>query len=375
MRRCCDSFMVALNLKTATVKQCPLHCDVMLCPVCLQHKHRTTLKKANYCLEQSTRSPESTDDDWTDDTGDMLRHIVVTTPRYKGDVREAAERAAWWYNKLTRRKAWKTHVRASMAVFECTGNARVGWGWHVHVLTIGSWWKNQCKVDDVTDYGEPIVRPADPAHECECVKLVGPHGRRNYATLRCLAQEWHQVTHGEARIVHISAAGAHHRSKKSSAIAEAIKYVVKTVELDADGLVDFQIGMKGFQRIRWGGEWHGLQPPDDEAMEPRVMVCPDDLWRSSTGTIGELTASLLTDSRLVDAAAEAAGFTVFGWWEGPLQKGRARPPPLVKLAQAFAVAAVENLEQASDDLDTKTVKYFEGNPDRALVFTCSDVPF
>lgn len=369
MRRCCDSFMAALNLKTATVKQCPMHCDVMQCPVCLQHRSRTTLKKAHYCLDETMRP--TTDED----PGDFLRHIVLTTPKFKGDVREAAERLAWWFGKLKRRKAWLTHVRACMGVFECVGNAKDGWGWHVHCLTIGSWWQNQCKVDDVDQDGTPFTRPARPSHgECDCIKRVGAHGRRNAATERCLMQEWYQVTGGEARIVHISAAGANHRSGTSSAIAEAIKYVVKTSSLDAPSIVDFQIGMGGFQRIRWSGQWYGMQPPEDGAMEPRVMVCPEDLWRFSTGIIGELFARMCNGDPLVIQAAQAAGWTMIPF-VGPLLEGRARPPPEVKLAEAFAVSAIEYLEQASDDLDTKTTKYFEGSPDRALAFSSSDVPF
>jgi hypothetical protein len=414
LTRCCESFMGALNLKTATVKHCPLHCDLMLCQVCLHHRHRTTIAKATYCIEYSTGTQPSIPysgpvgefpgqhalplpyEHTIEDTGDMLRHIVLTTPRWDGDVREGAERLARWFGNMKRRKAWRLRVDASMGVFETTysdgtkkGETK-GWGWHVHCLTIGQWWRNQCQVRDVKDerrpfffigplrrledYGTVYTRPANPAHECECVKRVGEHGRRNAPEHRCLSQEWYQVTGGEARIVHISAAGAHHREERSNAIAEAVKYVVKTMELNGPQLIEFIQGMRHFQRVRWGGEWMGLQPPDNEAHEPRVMVCPTDLWRLSTGIIGELFARLTNDSAPCLAAAEAAGWKLVPF-EGPILEGRARPPPEVKLLQAFAVAAVESLETASDDLDTKTTKYFAGRPDRALAFTVSTVPY
>lgn len=364
MRRCCDTFMAALNLKSAAIKQCPLHCDVMLCPVCLQHRHRTTLKKANYCVDETIRPATE------DDAGDYLRHIVLTTPKVKGDVRAAAETLALWFTWMKRRTAWKTNVRASMGVFECTGNAKDGWGWHVHCLTIGEFWQNQCKV--IGDDGKE--RPADPATECQCIHRKGKNGRRNAPEERCLAQEWYQVTGGIARIVHISAAGANHRSGKSSPIAEAIKYVVKTVDLDASALVDFQIGMKGFQRVRWSGVWYGMQPPDDGEYEPRVMVAPDELWLFSTGVIGELFARMCNGDPLVIEAATAAGWTMIPF-VGPLLEGRARPPPEVKLPKEFAVTAVELLEEGSDALETKTDKYFTEHPNRALPFKMSHLPY
>lgn len=413
MSRCCELFMGALNLKTATVKHCPMHCDVMLCQVCLHHRHRSTIEKATYCVEYSTGTQPSLPYSGPvgefpgqhalplpyefdiEDTGDMLRHIVVTSPRWDGEPRIGAERLAGWFTKLKRRKAWKLHVRASMGVFETTysdglkeGQTK-GWGWHVHCLTIGSWWRNQCQVRDVKDersgrfigplprledYGTVYKRPANPAYECECIHRVGEHGRRNAPEHRCLAQEWFQVTKGEARIVHISAAGAHHREQRSNAIAEAVKYVVKTVELNGPQLIEFIQGMGHFQRVRWGGEWMGLQPPDAEANEPRVMVCPDDLWRRSTGTIGELFARLTSSAAPCLAAAEAAGFKLIPF-EGPIREGRARPPPEVLLPQALTVAAVESLEIASDDLETKTNVYFAGRPDRALAFSVGPVPF
>lgn len=392
MKRCCTSFMAAIHLKSAAVKQCPMHCDLSLCAVCLQHRSRSTLKKAHYCIAETMRP--STDED----PGDFMRHIVLTTPKRTGDIRELADTLGWWFNMLKRRTAWRSHVRACMGVFEVVGNARDGWGWHVHCLTIGSWWQNQCKIVDVVDermlrplcddtshfigplpkledYGTVFTRPARPSYdECDCIKRVSSHsGRRNAPRERCLMQEWYQVTGGEAHIIHISAAGENHRNGKSNAIAEAVKYVVKTIELDAPSIIDFQTGMTGFQRVRWSGEWYGMQPPDDD-LEPRVMVCPDDLWRFSTGTIGELFGRLNSSDPLVTEAAQAAGWKLIPF-EGPLKEGRARPPPEVSLHQAFAVTAVEHLEQASNDLDTKTKTYFAGNPDRLLAFTVGDVPF
>ncbi len=394
MQRCCESFMTALNLRTAAVKHCPMHCDVMLCAVCLQHRHRTTHKKAHYCVGETMREPIDLPEGHSgpERPGDYLRHIVLTTPKTRGCVRAAAETLARWFTWMKRRKAWKSHVRAAMGVFECTGNATDGWGWHVHCLTMGEWWQNQCKVSDVTDerasrrvkfigplrrlqdYGTVYERPARPSWgECECVKRA-PRGRKNDPSERCLMQEWFQVTGGEARIVHISAAGANHRNGRSSAIAEAIKYVVKTLSLDASAIVDFQIGMKGFQRVRWSGEWYGMQPPDDEGGEPRVMVAPEDLWRRSTGTIGELFARLTTGDEWVLEAATAAGWKLIPF-EGPIQEGRARPPPEVELPKAFAVSAVEHLEAASAELDTSTAKYLAEHPDQALPFSVSHVPF
>lgn len=392
MQRCCTNFMAALDLKSAAVKTCPMHCDVMLCPVCLNHRSRTTLKKIKYCLAETVRPATE------DAPGDYVRHVVLTTPRWVGDVREAAEMCARWFSNLKRSGAWKAKVRASMGVFECTGDAVRGWGWHVHCLTIGDWWQSQCKVTDVSDdrpgtfigplpklsdYGKTFTRPARPSHgECECVRRVGPHGRRNAPTERCLMQQWHQTTDGEAFIVHISAAGEHHRGGKlvkpdhAQAINEAIKYVVKTVDLSPHALVDFTIGMSKFTRVRWGGEWYGahMNPPDDAPHEPRVMVCPDDLWRFSTGTIGELWGRLTSDSEFVLAGAVAAGWTLVPF-VGPIREGRARPPPEVELPKEFAVTAVENLEEASEKTERTTELYLSDNPDQRAGFTVGHLPF
>ncbi len=381
MQCCCDNFLAAVNLKSGKGKVCPMHCDVMLCPVCLNHRHRTTLEKAFFCVAESMKD------------GDILRHIVLTTPRWKGDPRHAAERLGWWYRKMTRRKAWKSHVRASMAVFETTWNEREGWLWHVHVLTVGSYWQNQCKVDAQTDYGAPIRRPADPATECECKQLLSccgdtredckckKRGRRNSAGLRCLMQEWHQVTGGRARIVHISAAGTDHRSNDGEtvtarqAIIEAVKYVVKSVDLDQGALVDFQIGMRHFQRVRWGGQWFGMQPPDAEADEPRVMLCPSDLWRLSRDELDHIIARVSGDP-LVIAQLGAIEGVIFLPFSGPTSEEHARPPPrYVKLLKAFAVAAVESLEQQSDETENKTDAYLKKNPTKALDLQGIHVPF
>lgn len=373
MRRCADDFMASVNLKTGQVKQCPMHCDVMLCPTCLTHRHRSTLKKAYYCVGESLRD------------GDMLRHIVLTAPRWRGDVREGAERLAWWFACLTRRKAWRENVRGHMAVFEATGNAEEGWHWHVHVLTVGQWWLNQCKVDDKDASGLPIERPADPATECFCkhrVKCCGEHyddcrcderGRRNSAAHRCLMQEWYQVTGGEARIVHISAAGSHHRDGDAgSPVAEAVKYVVKTQSLSAAGIVDFVIGMRSFQRVRWGGEWFGMQPPDEGEGIPTVSVCPTDLWRLSTGAIGSLVARLSSGGPKVEEAAIAAGWTLYPFC-GPMPQTKARPPPSVVLDKGFAVTAVSSLEERTIDLESRTVSHFRDDPDAEFPFIT--VPF
>ncbi len=380
MQRCCDNFLAAVNLKSGKSKPCPLHCDVMLCPVCLTHRHRTTLEKAFYCVGESMKD------------GDILRHIVLTTPRMTGDPRHSAERLAHWYGKLVRRRAWKTHVRASMAVFETTWNAQEGWLWHVHVLTVGSYWANQCKVSAQTDYGETTTRPADPATECECKTLLSccgdtredcrcaTRGRRNRAEMRCLMQEWHQVTDGHARIVHISAAGTDHRSANGEkvtvrqAINEAVKYVVKGMELDSAALVDFQIGMRKFQRVRWGGEWFGMQPPDPEAAEPRVMVCPTDLWRLSRGDITELYARVSGDPFVVEQLRAVEGVVLLPMY-GPTNGEHARPPPWVKLLQAFAVSAVESLETASSETEHKTDAYLKANPNAALDLQGMILPF
>ncbi|KKN35351.1 hypothetical protein LCGC14_0784350 [marine sediment metagenome] len=377
MQRCAESFRAALNLRDAKVKMCPMHCDVMLCAVCLNHRHRTTLKKIKHCIE-TTVGPQ-----------DIIRHSVYTTPRWRGDVREAAETCANWFDNMTRRTAWKDKVLAHMAVFECTGNAVDGWGWHVHVLSIGKYWTNQCKVSDATG-GRARLRPARPHHdECECVRRVGHTGRKNSPLERCLMQEWYQTTRGEAWIVHISAAGKDHRDAKlaaaANAINEAVKYVVKTVDLSAAALIDFQIGMRGFKRVRWGGLWYRMNDEPEclcelsgldtcPVHEPRVMVCPDDLWRFSTGTIGELFARLTVDDPQTDAIARAAGWEVHSF-SGPMQKGRARPPPLVKLPKSFAVAAVEGLEEQSEQLERKTELYLAQHPDSAAAFEFGHLPF
>ncbi len=380
MQCCCDNFLAVVNIKSGKAKPAPMHCDVMVCPVCLHHRHRTTLEKAFFCVGESMED------------GDILRHIVLTTPRWKGDPRHAAERLAHWYGKLVRRKAWKTHVRASMAVFETTWNVHEGWMWHVHVLSVGSYWQNQCKVETKTDSGQAILRPADPATECECKQLLSccgdtredctcaKRGRRNRAAMRCLMQEWHQVTDGHARIVHISAAGTDHRSndgeKKTArqAIVEAVKYVVKSIDLDRGAIVDFVIGMRSFQRVRWGGEWYGMQPPDAEAAEPRIVVCPTDLWRLSRGDITELFARVSGDPFVLAELPAVDGVVMLPAY-GATNEEHARPPPWVKLSQAFAVAAVESLETASSETEHKTDRYLQANPTKALDLQGMHLPF
>ncbi len=393
MQRCCEDFMAAVNLRTAEVKHCPMHCDVNLCDVCLMHRKRTTIKKARFCLQQTIQS------------GDIIRHIVLTMPTWHGDIRAGADWLADCLTRFKRSKAWRDKVRASMASFEVTGNAQRGWHWHVHVLSIGRYWQAQCKVPNTSPGMEGQERPADPTwpefvgpmqegkprprptwrqSECGCVLQVGDAGRRNAPECRCLMQAWHQATGGEARIVHISAAGASHRHADQDGsgdpIAEAVKYMVKSSELTDAALVDFVVGMRHFQAIRWGGEWLGMNPPDDDPDEPLALVCPDDLWRLSTATIGpvlvRLRGSWAPEPTTAELAAVAAGWALHPFI-GAMPQGKARPPPSVVLSEAFAVAAVEHLETASTELSSQTDSYFAQNPHKEAEFSVlsSDVPF
>ncbi|MHC4063953.1 MAG: hypothetical protein ACYSUI_05560 [Planctomycetota bacterium] len=330
-------------------------------------------------------------------------HIVLTMPRQTGDIRELAETAAWHYTKLTRRKAWRAKCRGWMAVFEVTGNHRVGWLWHVHILAVGRYWVNQCKARD--ERGQ-LVSPMRPAHpsECECVKRwnvndrgvvvdldgnPGPAamvpGRRNNPLNRCLMQEWHQATDGEARIVHISSAGIHHRqaglvqdddggsgTRKGNAIAEAIKYVVKTQELASEDLADFICGMRSFQRVRWGGIWRGMEPPDPAEHVPQAIIDPHDLMALAAGTIGPLLVPMTRSEHAVSAAV-AAGWSVHRI-HGPPREGRQRPPPQVLLDQVAATAIANNLDKHTDEIARRLERYLRDNPTAKQGFD-THVPF
>ena len=127
--------------------------------------------------------------------------------------------------------------------------------------------------------------------------------------------------------------------------------------------------------IDWLARLRATAPePDAEAAEPRIMVCPTDLWRLSRGDITELCARVSGDPWLLANMPAIDGLVMLPAY-GPTNEEHARPPPCVKLSQAFAVAAVENLETASTETERKTERYLTANPTKALDLQGMNLPF
>lgn len=256
MTDCCTYGIVAVEpLDPASAHWCPASCDQPLCPVCHDHRVRLTRRRLKHILDQPRYlGPDG-----------RLRFVTLTLRRgwSAEGPRAAYEHASAALLKLRRRQAWGRHVVGGMAAYECNLRAG-GWNPHWHVLTVGRWWKSNCRVCERHQRKgcEACAKGARRGHRRPFVRTCDPADP-------CISCEWLAVT-GDSWSVDAQEKGG------PAAIREVTKYVSKPLALTSDAVRLWASTMRRVRRFRWFGSWEGVDVPEDYT--PRVLAPASQLY-------------------------------------------------------------------------------------------------
>lgn len=305
----------------------PMSCDCQVCPVCNDHRERTTRKKARYVLDFMPQ---------------RIRMFTLTWPRTLGSAREAADRCMAALERLRRGVAWRERILGALVVYEATWSKASGWLAHLHVLASGRYWPSHREHPRTGQVYHPDVCP------CQHTVWHDVTGRLriNDPRQRCLSCEWYRCTDGAAYVV-----DARLVDSTDKAIAEVTKYVTKGSQLSNAAAVDWVTTMRQFTRVRWYGEWFGINEPESVDMDGWLNISPTLVYELAQGNpeFIQLEARCARGNIGVIPAEREAHYEARGPPEEEDPLGRVTV--LVVLDSTWAQGVYSELELLTDKID------------------------